>query len=37
MTFARFIGFYNEGEITMVNIRKRGKVYKYGFEIAIVE
>ena len=27
LAFFRFIKFYNEGEITMVSVRKRGKVY----------
>ena len=35
LAFSRFIKFYNEGEITMVSIRKRGKVYEYRFEIAL--
>ena len=34
LAFFRFIKFYNEGEITMVSVRKRGKVYEYRFEIA---
>ena len=29
LAFFRFIKFYNEGEITMVSVRKRGKVYEY--------
>lgn len=37
LAFFRFIKFYNEGEITMVSVRKRGKVYEYRFEIATVE
>lgn len=35
LAFFRFIKFYNEGEITMVSVRKRGKVYEYRFEIAL--
>ena len=35
LAFSHFIKFYNEGEITMVSIRKRGKVYEYRFEIAL--
>ncbi len=37
LAFFRFIKCYNEGEITMVSVRKRGKVYEYRFEIATVE
>ena len=37
LAFFRFIKFYNEGEITMVSVRKRGKVYEYRFEIVTVE
>ena len=28
---------YSEGEKIMVNVRKRGKVYEYRFEIATIE
>ena len=35
LAFFRFIKFYNEEEITMVSVRKRGKVYEYRFEIII--
>ena len=37
LAFFRFIKFYNEEEITMVSVRKRGKVYEYQFKIATVE
>ena len=37
LAFFRFIKFYNEGEITMVSVRKRGKVYEYRFEIATID
>ena len=37
LAFFRFIKFYNEGEITMVSVRKRGKVYEYRIEIASID
>ena len=32
-----FFVYHKEGERKMVNVRKRGKVYEYRFEIASID
>ena len=32
-----FFVYHKEGEINMVNVRKRGKVYEYRIEIASID